>query len=63
MLLENLTLVDREGRVPLPMKGHAEETGLDSDQAAMCEPLNELAQGKNIGTLVIDSDNRNCNTL
>lgn len=57
MLLENLTLVDREGRVPLLMKQHAEDTGLDFDKAAMYEPLVELARGKNIGTLVIDSDN------
>ena len=47
MLLENLTLVDREGRVPLLMRQHAVETGLE---------VVELARGKNIGTLVIDSD-------
>ena len=57
MLLENLTLVDREGRVPLLMRQHAEETGLEFDEEAMYEPLVELARGKNIGTLVIDSDN------
>ncbi len=56
MLLENLTLVDREGRVPLLMRQHAEETGLEVDEGAMYEPLVELARGKNIGTLVIDSD-------
>ena len=55
MLMENLTLVDREGLV-LPMRQHAEATGLEFDEEAMYEPLVELARGKNSGTLVIDSD-------
>ena len=37
--------------MPLLMKGHAEEMGLGFDGAATCEPLAELARGKNIGTL------------
>ncbi len=57
MLLESLTLVDKEGRVPLLMIQHAEETGLEFNGHAMYEPLIELARGKNIGTLVIDSNN------
>ena len=39
------------------IKQHTEETGLDFDEAAMYEPLVELARGKNIGTLAINSDN------
>ena len=47
MLLDNLTLLDREGRVPLFMRQHAVATGLE---------VVERARGKNIGTLVIDSN-------
>ena len=57
MLLGNLTLNDREGRIPLLMRQHAKETGLEIDEDAMYELLVELARGKNIGILVIDSDN------
>ena len=57
ILLENLTLVDKEGRVPLLMRQHAEETGIEFNEQAMYEPLVELARGRNIGTLVIDSNN------
>lgn len=56
MLLENLTIADREGRVPLLMRQRAEETELEFDEEAMYEPLVELARGKHIGTLVIDSN-------
>ena len=45
--MENLTLVDREARVPLLMRQHAVETRLE---------VGERARGKNIGTLVIDSN-------
>ena len=57
MLLEYLTLVGREGRVPSLMRQHAEATGLDFDEEAMYEPLVELARGKDISTLIIDIDN------
>lgn len=58
MLLQDLTLVDEEEGVHLLIKQHTEETGLDFDEAAMYEPLVELARGKNIGTFAISSDNR-----
>lgn len=52
-----MTHVDREGgRMPSLMKQHAEETGLDFDEAAMYEHLIELARGKSIGKLVIDGE-------
>ena len=57
ILLQNSTLVDREGSVHLLIKQHTEETELDFDEEAMYEPLVELARGKNIGTLAIKSDN------
>ena len=47
LLSENLTLLDRERRVPLLVRQHAVETGLE---------VVERARGKNIGTLVIDSN-------
>ena len=53
MLLKYLALVDGEGRVPLLMRQHAEETGPEFNEEAMYEPLVEPARGKNIGTRVI----------
>ena len=42
------------------MRQHAEETGLEFNEEAMDEPLVEPARGKNIGILVIDSDDGGC---
>ena len=56
LLLQTLTLVDHEGRVPLLMQKYAEETGTEVNEVAIYKPLVDLVRGRMVGRLAIESN-------